>query len=385
MLSKITSVPLLDTTRISDSCRNDLRATCERIIDSGQFILGPEVTSFEETMASYLGVKHAIGVSSGTDALILALMVLGVGPGDEVICPSFTFFATAGAIWRTGARPVFVDIDPASFNLAPDLLESVITDKTRAIMPVHLFGQMADMLAINAVAKKHSLPVIEDAAQAIGSKIDSAHAGTMGTMGAFSFFPTKNLGGYGDAGLVITDEETIAEKARILRVHGAQKRYFHQNVGGNFRIDALQAGLIATRFKHLGTGADGRRAWAKDYDDAFHAAGVCEPGPSQLTLPPRTIGRHAFNQYTLRASSESHRAHMLDHLKRENIGHSIYYPVPLHRQECFSELGYREGQLPHTEAASRTVFSIPVFPQLTAAEHGRVTEVVVNACRSFES
>lgn len=384
-MSKITSVPLLDTTRIPDACRNDLRATCERIIDSGQFILGPEVARFEEEMASYLGVKHAIGVSSGTDALILALMALGVGPGDEVICPSFTFFATAGAIWRTGAKPVFIDIDPASFNIDPELLESAITDRTRAIMPVHLFGQMADMTAINIIAQAHDLPVIEDAAQAIGSKIGSAHAGTMGTMGAFSFFPTKNLGGYGDAGLVVTHDDAIAEKTRVLRVHGAEKRYFHQSVGGNFRIDALQAGLISARFKHLGTGDEGRRGWAKAYDEAFTAAGLCEPGPAQLTLPPRITGQHVFNQYTLRASSETCRRHILEHLKQENIGHSIYYPVPLHRQECFSVLGYQDGQLPLTEAASRTVFSIPVFPQLTTAEHDRVIEVMVDACRSFES
>ena len=335
-------------------------------------------------MADYLGIKHAIGVSSGTDALILALMALGVGPGDEVICPSFTFFATAGAIWRTGAKPVFIDIDAASFNINADLLESAITDKTRAIMPVHLFGQMADMEAINAIADKNGLPVIEDAAQAIGSQTGHAHAGTMGTLGAFSFFPTKNLGGYGDAGLVVTDDDALADKAKILRVHGAEKRYFHQSVGGNFRIDALQAGLIATRFRHLGTGVDGRRAWAQNYDEALESAGLSAPGPAQLTLPPRVVGQHAFNQYTVRASSEGHRTHILERFKHANIGHSVYYPVPLHMQECFSELGYHEGQLPHTEAAARTVFSIPVFPQLTQPEHTRVVEVMVEACQTFE-
>jgi dTDP-4-amino-4,6-dideoxygalactose transaminase len=382
-LSSITSVPLLDTTRISDACSKDLQATCERIIKSGQFILGPEVTNFEETMAQFLGAKHAIGVSSGTDALILALMTLGVGQGDEVICPSFTFFATAGAIWRVGAKPVFVDIDPASFNMDPSLLEAAITENTRAIMPVHLFGQMADMHEINAIAHKHGLPVIEDAAQAIGSSIDGCNAGTMGSIGAFSFFPTKNLGGYGDAGLVVTSDDAIAEKARVLRVHGAEKRYYHQTVGGNFRIDALQAGLIGTRFKHLGTGVDGRRAWAGAYDAELKKQGLCDPGPSQLTLPPRTTGRHAFNQYTLRAASNAHRQHILSELSAANVGHSVYYPVPLHRQECFASLGYHDGQLPHTEAASETVFSIPVFPQLSKAEHGRVVEVLVTASQSF--
>lgn len=382
-MSETKGVPLLDTTRIPKACRQELRDVFDKILDSGQFILGPEVDRFEEILAAYLGTRHAIGVSSGTDALILSLMTLGIGPGDEVICPSFTFFATAGAIWRVGARPVFVDIEPKSFNINPELIEAAITQNTRAIMPVHLFGQMADMTTICAIAKTHNLAIIEDAAQAIGSKTKGVHAGTLGDLGAFSFFPTKNLGGYGDAGLVITNDPKKAERARTLRVHGGQRRYYHEEVGGNFRIDAIQAALIATRFKHLGTGVDGRRQWANRYNQAFEAAGLTGPGPSQLTLPAQTNGEHAFNQYTLRAQNSSHRTHMLESLKRAQIGHSVYYPVPLHQQGCFASLGYTAGQLPETEKASATVFSIPVFPQLTEPEHATVIEAVITGCQSF--
>ena len=384
-MSQINSVPLLDTTRIPDACSTELKETCARILDSGQFILGPEVDQFEAEMANYLGTSHAIGVSSGTDALILALMALGVKAGDEVICPSFTFFATAGAIWRLGAVPVFVDIEPDTFNISAQSVHAAITSKTRAIMPVHLFGQMANMEALTEVAKAQKISIIEDAAQAIGSETNGQKAGTIGQFGAFSFFPTKNLGGYGDAGLVTTNDDALAAKARVLRVHGAEKRYYHEQVGGNFRIDALQAGLLRTRFKHLGTGGEARKRWANLYSDAFTDAGITAPGATQITVPREITGKHVFNQYTLRASSKEHRSHILRCLQTASIGHSVYYPVPLHLQSCFSGLGYKLGDLPETEKAADTVFSIPVFPQLTQDEHRYVTETIIEAAQSFKA
>ena len=313
-MSQTTPVPLLDVTRNSDEYHRELIATCERVLSSGRFILGDEVTKFEDEIAAEIGVKHAIGVSSGTDALLLALMALGVGEGDEVICPTFTFFATAGSIWRVGAKPVFVDCGPDSFNLDVEAIQEAITPQTKAIMPVHLFGQCAPIESIVELARRHDLPVIEDAAQAIGAKIGTTQAGTFSDFGAFSFFPSKNFGGFGDAGLVTTNRDDLAERAKILRVHGGERRYYHREVGGNFRIDALQAALLRVKLRHKGTGAAGRQAHAAFYDQALVNAGLAGPD-APLDLPVREVGEHTFNQYTLRAQSREDREAILAELK----------------------------------------------------------------------
>ncbi len=380
-MSEQEPVPLLDVTRNSEDYTRELTSTFEAVVASGRFILGDEVSAFEAEMAANIGAKHAIGVSSGTDALLLALMSLGIGVGDEVICPTFTFFATAGSIWRVGAKPVFVDCAPESFNLDPAGVRAAITSKTRAIMPVHLFGQCAPMDEISDIARRHDLAVIEDAAQAIGAAIDSRQAGTFGDFGAFSFFPSKNFGGFGDAGLVTTSRDDLAERARVLRVHGGERRYYHREVGGNFRIDALQAALLRVKLRHKGIGAEGRRQHASHYDQALTDAGITGPD-APLTLPDRELGEHTFNQYTLTARTPEIRSAMLEELASHGIGHAVYYPVPLHLQECFASCSYAAGDFPRAEALSGRVFSIPVFPELTESERDRVVAVLIAAAKA---
>jgi dTDP-4-amino-4,6-dideoxygalactose transaminase len=353
-------VPLLDLQAQHRTIRDEMMAAVERVFDSQQFILSSEVAEFEREMAVYCGARHAVGCASGSDALLLALMALGVGPGDEVITVAYTFFATGGSIARLGARAVFIDIRPDDFNIDTDLIERAITPRTKAIMPVHLFGQCAMMDAITDISRKHNLPVIEDAAQAIGADYGARRAGTMSAIGCFSFFPSKNLGGAGDGGMLTTDDDEIAAKLRILRVHGMEPKYYHQYVGVNSRLDALQAAVLRVKLKYLDAWSDARAQNAHRYNTLFAEAGL-----EEVVTPIAHEGmRHIYNQYTIRAPR---RTELLAHLKASDVGAEIYYPVPLHRQECFLDLGYREGDLPESERAAREALSLPIYPELTSA------------------
>ena len=363
------NVPLLDLRAQFQTIRSEVMAAVERVFESQHFILGPEVEAFERDAAEYCQVKHAIGCGSGSDALLLALMALGVGPGDEVVTASFSFFATAGSIARLGARPVFVDISPDDFNVDPNLIEHAITPRAKAILPVHLFGQCAEMDAIREVAERHNLPVVEDAAQAIGAGYCERRAGAMGAVGCFSFFPSKNLGGAGEGGLMTTDDDDLAEKLRLLRVHGMQPKYYHKVVGVNSRLDALQAAVLGVKLKYLDRWSDARRRNAEHYDKLFAEAGV-----EEVTTPAvRPNRRHIFNQYTIRCSR---RDELMDFLKRRGVGSEIYYPAPLHLQECFAHLGYKLGDLPATERASRECLSLPIYPELTEEMRRYVVEKI---------
>lgn len=381
----VDKVPLLDLTRLDQPQIAELRAAFDRVLLSGHYILGPEVDAFERECATLLGANHAIAVSSGTDALILALMSLCIGPGDEVICPTYTFFATAGSIWRVGAKPVFVDSDPLSYNCTVDAIAAAVTPKTRAIMPVYLFGQCAGMNAIAEFARERKLAVIEDAAQALSARADGKAAGTVGTFGCFSFFPSKNLGCLGDGGLVTTQDAALAEKARILRVHGGKPKYYHKMVGGNFRIDALQAALLRVKLPRLAAATAARQANAAMYAELFAKAGVVSDTPA--TPQPGTIGLphidadHIVNQFVIRVAG-GRRDALRDLLQKKNIGTEVYYPVPLHLQECFTSLGYRAGQFPHAERAAKETVALPVFPELTMDEIRYVADAVIAACRS---
>jgi dTDP-4-amino-4,6-dideoxygalactose transaminase len=376
IMEKPKSVPLLDLTRNPPDLMAELNEAFQRVLASGHFILGPEVEAFEKECAAYVGAKHAFGVSSGTDALLVALMALGIGPGDEVICPTYTFFATAGTIWRTGARPVFVDSEPATYNIEPDAVAAKITPRTKAIMPVHLFGQCAEMGPILDLARKKSIPIIEDAAQAIGSEYQGRRAGTMGQIGCFSFFPSKNLGGFGDAGLVTTNDDALAEKLKILRVHGGKPKYYHSVVGGNFRIDALQAALLRPKLRRLDGWTARRQANAATYTRLFNEARVAD---TKLGLPVVRQSRHIYNQYILRIRGAGARDALMKQLKERGIGTEIYYPVPMHSQKCFAELGHKEGDFPVAEAAARETLAIPIFPELSDAELAHVAAQVVEA------
>jgi dTDP-4-amino-4,6-dideoxygalactose transaminase len=313
-------------------------------------------------MAAMLGVRHAIGVSSGTDALLVALMALGVGPGDEVITSTYSFFATAGSIVRAGGRPVLVDIDPATYNLDPRALRSAITPRTRAIMPVHLYGQCADMPAIEAVARDAGVPIVEDAAQAIGSAIGDRQAGQFGLAACFSFFPSKNLGAFGDAGLVTSNDDAFADRVRLLRVHGAERQYHHRLVGGNFRIDALQAAVLRVKAPHLAAWTEGRRANARRYRELFGNAGLTE----RLGLPAEQPGhRHIYNQFIVRVP---HRDGVKAALAARHVGTAVYYPVPFHRQECFAFLGYPADAFPHADRAAAETLALPIYAELSDAQ-----------------
>ena len=366
----ITSVPMLDLNAQYEPIKDEVLAAMKDVFESKQFIQGPKVVELEQQIAQYCGAKEAIGVSSGTDALVLALMALEIGPGDEVITTPFTFFATGGSIARVGATPVFIDIDPETYNIDPNLIEDAITDNTKAIMPVHLFGQMADMDPILAIAKKYELFVIEDSAQAIGSSYQSEDgnmykAGTMGTVGCFSFFPSKNLGACGDGGIVTTQDPELAEKLRCMRTHGAQKKYFHDMVGGNFRLDPLQAAILLVKLPHLDAQHQGRRDNAAYYDANLSDA----IGKPVVAEKMTTI----YNQYTIRTANRDAIQKALNEAK---IGNAVYYPVPLHLQNCFANLGYSEGDLPHAELATKEVVSIPVYPELSDAQKDYIVSVI---------
>jgi dTDP-4-amino-4,6-dideoxygalactose transaminase len=365
------TVPLLDLQAQYRPLRDELLAAITRVCDSQRFIMGPEVEALERELQRALGVSHAITVSSGTDAILVTLMALGIGPGDEVITPTYSFFATAGCIARVGAMPKLVDIDPATYNVDVAQVRAAITPRTKAIIPVHLYGQMADMTALMEVAREHGLPVVEDACQSIGASQHGAQAGTIGVAGCFSFFPSKNLGAFGDAGLVITNDAQLAHELRLLRNHGAEPKYFHKRIGGNFRLDALQAAVLRVKLPHLDGWTEARRANARRYDELFAAAGLA----GRIVLPRETQGfRHIFNQYIVGVPG---RDRVRAHLTGQGIGTEIYYPVPFHLQECFAYLGHRRGDFPQAEAAADSTIALPIYGELTLEQQ----QVVVAAIR----
>jgi dTDP-4-amino-4,6-dideoxygalactose transaminase len=352
------NVKLLDLQAQYVGIRNEIRRAIDEVCDQQALTLGPAVEKFEKQLAEYCQTKHAIGVSSGTDALLCCMMALGIKPGDEVICPSFTFFATAGCVARVGATPVFVDIDPATFNLDPQQVRAKITRRTRGIIPVHLFGQMADMEAINAIAAEHGIPVIEDAAQAIGAKRNGKVACSMGLAGCLSFYPTKNLGAFGDAGAICTNDDKFAETCRLLRVHGSGHAYHHKLVGGMFRMAGIQGAVLGVKLKYLDGWHESRRRNAALYDKLL--AG------SKVITPHIDDGNWSiYNQYVVRVPD---RDRVKQQLADKGIGSAIYYPIPLHEQECFRQLGYKRGDLPETERACAEVLALPIYPELTEDE-----------------
>ena len=371
-------VPLLDLKAHHEPLHQEIMAALEQTFRSQTFILGPDVDKLEERVASYCQTKYGIGVTSGTDALLVALMALGIGPGDEVITTPYSFFATAGAVVRLGAIPVFVDIDPVAYNLDPNKIESVLTAKSKAIIPVHLYGQCADMASIMDIAKRHHLSVIEDAAQAIGSEYhDGRRACSIGTIGCLSFFPSKNLGCLGDGGMVVTNDADLAERMRVLRVHGSKPKYYHKRIGGNFRLDTIQAAVLNVKLNYLDGWTKRRQENAIRYETLFKQSGLTQNGKMKLPEPSyRNSGAkhyHIYNQFVLRVEQ---RDALMAHLKHEGIGAEIYYPVPFHLQECFLYLGYREGDFPESERAARETVAIPIYPELTAAQQTNVVEAI---------
>lgn len=361
-------VPLLDLKAQYATIRNEVREVLDRVIESQRFILGPEVEGLEREIAGYSQCRFGIGVSSGTDALLAALMAIEIRPGDEVITTPYSFFATAGSIARLGAKPVFVDIDPDTFNIDASAIEAAITPRTRAIIPVHLFGQMADMEAIDDIAQRHKLAVIEDAAQAIGAERHGRRAGSIGSMGCFSFFPSKNLGGFGDGGMVTTNDSGCADNLRRLRGHGSRTKYYNEVVGGNFRLDEIQAAVLRVKLKYLDRWTEGRQRNAALYRELLGDRVVL---PAEL---PES--RHIYNQFVIRSSS---RDDLMAHLKNEGVGTEIYYPLPLHLQPCFSQLGYSPGAFPASEAAARESLALPIYPELAAGDIRMVARAVLNS------
>jgi len=383
-----TTVPLLDLKAQHATMREEIDEAISGVVDSQWFIMGPNVSALEEEIAEYVGVKHAVGCGSGSDALLLALMAIGVGHGDEVICPSYTFFATAGAIYRLGAKPVFVDIDPATYNICVDSLRDVADTCTnlKAIIPVHLYGQACNLDGVISVAGEFGIPVVEDAAQAIGTKDSTGQmVGTRGTMGCFSFFPSKNLGGYGDGGIVTTNDDEIAGLLRILRVHGSKPKYYHKYSGVNSRLDAIQAAVLSVKLPYLESWHEGRARNAGLYNELFRAAGSETSDVPftnegiQLRTPrsPEAPARHIYNQYCIRVPREC-RDTLREELKANDIGTEIYYPVPLHMQECFAELGCGKGDLPYTESAALETIALPIYPELTEEQQRHVATTVID-------
>jgi dTDP-4-amino-4,6-dideoxygalactose transaminase len=370
-------IPLLDLKLQYASIREEILRVTAEVYDSQYFILGKRVEDFERDFAAYCHSQHCVGVSSGTDALLIALMVLGVGAGDEVIVPAYSFFATAGVVDRLGATPVFVDIDLADYNIDPKLIEARITPRTKAIMPVHLYGQCAAMDEINRIARKHGIPVIEDAAQAVGAEFDGRRAGALGLMGCFSFFPSKNLGAFGDAGAVTTDDAALKEKLVDYRVHGMRPKYFHRYVGGNFRIDALQAAILHVKLPHLDRWAEGRRRNAARYNELFAEAKLGD----RLALPRELPRRHhIYNQYVIRfTEGRETRDRVMEHLRSKSIGCEVYYPLTLPQQECFAGVPCASEPYPNSDAAAAQTLAIPIFPELTAGQQAEVVQEVTRA------
>ncbi len=378
------SVPLLDLKPQYAALADAINAAIQSVVSEQGFILGPKVEAFESAVASYCGVSEAIGVSSGTDALMVAMMAMGIGSGDEVITTPYTFFGTVGTITRLDAKPVFVDIDPLTFNIDATRIADAITPRTRVLAPVHLFGQCADMTPIRQLARDHHLEIIEDAAQAIGARYGEQLAGAMGHVGCLSFFPTKNLGGFGDGGMVLTDDRVLAQTCRCLRNHGMEPKYFHSRIGGNFRLDALQAAVLQVKLPHLDRWQDGRRANAAHYRRLFEQAGISrkpeilaqDEGMDGIILPTEAPDcHHVFNQFVIYTPK---RDALLKWLREHNVGCEIYYPLALHMQECFRSLGYREGDFPHSERAARMSLALPIFPDLSQLQLERVVSVIAD-------
>ena len=368
-----TNVPPLDLTRYDEELKRDIARRVAEVFETGRFIMGPANDAFEKAFAVEIGAAHVVGVSSGTDALLVSLMALGVGPGDDVITTPFTFFASAGVVGRLNARPVFVDIEPDTFNLDPAALEAAIRPRTKAIQPVHLYGQCADMTAILEIASRRGIAVVEDACQAVGAALRGRQAGTMGRMGAFSFYPTKNLGGAGDAGAVATNDEETAKALRSLRLHGETTRYCHSRVGGNFRMDALQAAVLAAKLPRLKGWNQRRRGIAARYSEMLSGA----ERAGKVVTPKEAAGReHVFHQYVVRVRD---RDSVREKLSAAGIATSVFYPIPLHLQECFRELGYREGSFPLAEKAAREVLALPIFAEMRDDEVERVAEALLEA------
>jgi dTDP-4-amino-4,6-dideoxygalactose transaminase len=371
-----TPVPLLDLEAQYLPLRDEILAAITRVCDSQRFILGPEVEALERELGARTGAADVVTVSSGTDALVAALMALGIGRGDEVVTSTFSFFATAGSIARVGATPVFVDIDPVTFNIDPAAMRRAITPRTRAILPVHLYGLCADLDPIMDVADSKGIAVIEDAAQAIGATYKSRQAGTIGAIGCFSFFPSKNLGAFGDAGFMTTNDPALAKEIRLLRNHGAEPKYFHKRIGGNFRLDALQAAVLRVKLPHLERWTTMRQRNAERYETLFASAGLND----RIMLPTIPVDRgHIFNQYVIRVAERGHVRRVLDD---RGIGTEIYYPVPFHLQECFWSLGHHRGDFPHAEAAADSVLALPIYPELTIEQQSAVVTAVADAVRS---
>ena len=362
-------VPLLDLRRQYEPLGAELESAVVAVMRSGGYIGGPQVEAFERELADFCGAKHAVAISSGSDALLASLMAIGVGPGDEVVTTPFTFFATAGAIVRLGARPVFVDIDP-TFNLDLAQVPAAITEKTRAILPVDLYCQVPDYPALQRIACDRDLPLIEDAAQAIGAARDGGRAGTFGLAGCFSFYPTKNLSAMGDAGAIVTNVDELAGRLAVMRNHGMEPRYYHQFVGGNFRLDAMQCAALRVKLRHIDDWNAKRRAAAERYDAMFRDAGLAD----QITLPrDDSGGGHVWHQYVIRSGR---RDALLAHLQSKQIGCAIFYPLGLHEQTCFADLGYRRGDFPVTERAAAEVLALPMFAEITPAEQAEVVDAV---------
>jgi dTDP-4-amino-4,6-dideoxygalactose transaminase len=355
------AVPALDLKAQYATIRDEIEPLVLKVLESQYFILGPEVAAFEAEASRYCGVPHAVGCASGSDALLLPLMAWDVGPGDEVVTTPYTFFATAGAIWRLGARPVFVDIEPDTFNIDPALIEAVITPRTKAIIPVHLYGQCADMGPILEIARRHGLPVLEDAAQAIGAAYKGTLAGGLSEAAAFSFYPSKNLGGFGDAGMVTSIDADLAKKVARLRVHGMEPKYHHHEVGFNSRIDALQAAILRVKLRHLDAWTAGRRNVAERYRALFTRYGLDEVVTAPIERPEHL---HVYNQFVIRVPAE-HRGGLRTFLAEQKVGTEIYYPIPLHLQVCFASLGHRPGDFPISEAAARETIALPMYAELT--------------------
>lgn len=386
-MSQIPTVPLLDLKPQYQSIKKEIDEVVARVIESQIFIMGPEIDALEREIAQYCGVNHAVGCSNGSDALVLALMAVGAVPGEEVICPSYTFFATGGAVARLNLKPMWVDIDPVTYNMCPKLTEAAIRkcSKLRALIPVHLYGQAADMAAFSALGQKFNVPVIEDAAQAIGSRDAQGNpVGTLGSIATWSFFPSKNLGGFGDGGMCTTNCPDWADMLKMLRVHGSKIKYMHQYVGMNGRLDALQAAVLRVKLRHLESWHAGRQRNASFYDTAFSAAGATDSRtplskdgfalrfPWKMPAP----ARHIYNQYVIRVP-QGMRDDLRAHLTAQKIGSEIYYPVPLHMQECFEYLGVKEGALPHSESAAKETIALPIFPDLNSEQLRHVAQQVV--------
>ena len=369
-MQPVMQVPLLDLAAQYAPIRDAVVEAVTRVVDTQRFILGPEVEAFEAEAAAYLGARHAIGVSSGTDALLVAMMALDVGPGTEVIVPTYSFFATAGCVSRLGATPVLVDIEPETYNIDVDAVRRAITPRTRAIVPVHLYGQAAEMTPLLTVAREYGLRVIEDAAQALGATYGDRHLGTLGDAGCFSFYPSKNLGAAGDAGLVTVNDDELAARVRKLRVHGAQRTYYHEEVGGNFRLAAIQAAVLRVKLPHLDAWTESRQRNADRYRGLFAERAPGVPVQLPVVQPGR---RHIYNQFVIRAER---RDALRDHLRANGVGCEIYYPVPFHLQPCFAYLGVPRGALPESERAASDTLALPIYSELTESQQRHVVDVI---------